>query len=259
MGFNALDVLNHAPKDFKILEIRGLLVAEKGAETIRPIHPTLSANRMRDEDGAAEVPAKVQEQAQESWILRRWVWAVWPLLEKLMEYKGDWMNETKGAPMMVSSIIATVTFAAAIAPPGGVWQEDTTYSCDNSPSCQICNNESICYAGSAVLGSYYPYDYIRFMKYDMTSFISALVVLFLLMSGFPLNNKFCLWLLSLAMCVTVSFLGRTFLLAMWLTIPYEMMSDFDRWKTVSYDVWRATVCAVALCLLGFGTCTKALG
>lgn len=100
---------------------------------------------------------------------------------------------------------------------------------------------------------------IRFMKYNMTSFISALVVLFLLMSGFPLNNKFCLWLLSLAMCVTVSFLGRTFLLAMWLTIPYEMMSDFDRWKTVSYDVWRATVCAVALCLLGFGTCTKALG
>ncbi|OWM79260.1 hypothetical protein CDL15_Pgr003432 [Punica granatum] len=63
-----------------------------------------------------------------------------------MDYRGDWMNDTRGSLMMVAIIIATITFAA----PGGVWQNDTIEALNGPGS----NDGIVCVAGNAVLAYY---------------------------------------------------------------------------------------------------------
>ncbi|OWM79268.1 hypothetical protein CDL15_Pgr003440 [Punica granatum] len=242
MGFTVLDVLNHSPKDIKSLEICEVLAATgagagAGAETVLLSQPrlTLTAEK-RAEAGAVQVPAEAQVLVPKSWKAR-----VWHFVKQIMEYSGDWMNDTKGSLMMVSSIIATCTFQAAIAPPGGVWQNDTTTATG------ACSNR-VCVAGNAVLAYYYPDRYYEFMKYDMVSFLGSLVVLFLVISGFPLSNKFCLWLLCLVMSGTVTCLGYTFFKAMWLVVPGHMISKYNELKDGLYWVWAVTAGIVGLFL-----------
>ncbi|OWM79262.1 hypothetical protein CDL15_Pgr003434 [Punica granatum] len=217
------DVLNPSPKNFKSLEIREILAAA-GAGA-----------------GAVQVPAEARCPVPKSRKAR-----VWHFVNSIMEYRGNWMNEQKGSLMMVSSIIATCTFQAAIAPPGGVWQNDTTMDmkgyCKNS-------TDSMCSAGKAVLSYYYPGEYYEFMKYNMVSFLGSLVVLFLVISGFPLSHKFCLWLLCLVMSGTVTCLGFTFFKAMWLVVPSHMTNHYDELKNGLYIVWAVTACIVGLFLL----------
>ncbi|OWM79256.1 hypothetical protein CDL15_Pgr003428 [Punica granatum] len=85
---------------------------------------------------------------------------------------------------MVSSIIATCPFQAAIALPGGVWQNDT-----NMAMAGPCSDSEVCAAGNAVLAYYSPEKYYDFMKYNMVSFLESLVVLFLVISGFPIEKQ----------------------------------------------------------------------
>ncbi|PKI32883.1 uncharacterized protein LOC116197484 [Punica granatum] len=138
-----------------------------------------------------------------------------------MDYRGDWMNDTRGTLMMVASIIATVTLQAGIVPPGGMWQQDIHEGLQ-------CSSKNICYAGEAVLTYYYPIDFMYFLICDMISFLGSLAVILLLICGFPISNKFCLWLLSLAMSVTVSSFGPTFFNAVWqsLATPLQRAQVF---------------------------------
>ncbi|OWM79258.1 hypothetical protein CDL15_Pgr003430 [Punica granatum] len=167
MDFSVLDVLNHSPKDFKSLEIREILAAARAragaaAETV-VLRPSLTRGAAkRDVDGAVEVPVEAQVPVPKAWKTR-----LGHFVTQIMEYRGDWMNDTKGSLMMVSSIIATCTFQAAIAPPGGVWQNDTNTSvAEESP----CTNSNVCVAGNAVSAYYYPHEYSDFMMYNMVSF-----------------------------------------------------------------------------------------
>ncbi|OWM79266.1 hypothetical protein CDL15_Pgr003438 [Punica granatum] len=245
MDFTVLDVLNHSPKDFKSLEIRETLAAARAragagaaAETV-VLRPRLTRGAAkRDVDGAVEVPAEAQVPAPKAWKTR-----VWHFVKQIMEYRGDWMNDTRGSLMTVSSIIATCTFQAAIAPPGGVWQNDTTTAIGGA-----CSNSRVCVAGTAVLAHYYPGTYFDFMKYSMVSFLGSLVVLFLVISGFPLNNKFCLWFLSLVMSGTVVFLGFTFFAAMTLVVPGGIIASYTKFKNDLYIVWAVTAGIVGLFL-----------
>ncbi|PKI50224.1 hypothetical protein CRG98_029297 [Punica granatum] len=205
MGFTVLDVLNHSPKDFKSLEICEVLAATgagagAGAETVLLSQPrlTLTAEK-RAEAGAVQVPAEAQVLVPKSWKAR-----VWHFVKQIMEYSGDWMNDTKG--------------------------------------------NRVCVAGNAVLAYYYPDRYYEFMKYDMVSFLGSLVVLFLVISGFPLSNKFCLWLLCLVMSGTVTCLGYTFFKAMWLVVPGHMISKYNELKDGLYWVWAVTAGIVGLFL-----------
>ncbi|KAF4399324.1 hypothetical protein G4B88_022407 [Cannabis sativa] len=45
------------------------------------------------------------------------------ILERLDDYKGEWLKEMRGSIMVVATVIATMTFQTATNPPGGVWQE----------------------------------------------------------------------------------------------------------------------------------------
>ncbi|KAK4762368.1 hypothetical protein SAY86_008136 [Trapa natans] len=271
MGFTALEVLNNqSPLDYKSLMIREILIVGSGplgSENIRLMssHGGADPNKREggggaiSETGIAVTDYTVEGEAEDQKAVQKCLMWARGCLDKLLDYRGDWMNETKGSLMMVSTIIATVTFSAAVAPPGGVWQEDTTKSvvmrrCRGNTRCAACSNESVCVAGAAVLRYLYPDSFIRFMKYDMIAFASSLVTVFLLISGFPLNNKFTLWILSLDMCVTITFLGLTFLEAISLITPpttYEnnMYGKYFKYRSVSFVVWMIMIGIVGIFLL----------
>ncbi|TQD93747.1 hypothetical protein C1H46_020646 [Malus baccata] len=145
---------------------------------------------------------------------RRW----WIKLMKWLRYPSDWLVETRGMLMVVATMISTMTFQAVVNPPGGVWQNDDT----NSTGCTADNR---CTAGTTVLGYVWKHDFVTFIKYNTTSFLASLCVTLLLISGFPLHNRLFMWLLSMSMCVTLTFLALTYLQVLFLIIPGNDIYD----------------------------------
>ena len=57
-----------------------------------------------------------------------------------LKYKGDWIEETCGALIVVATVITTITFQPAISPPGGVWQTNVKDASQGSK----CRPDSMC-------------------------------------------------------------------------------------------------------------------
>ena len=100
------------------------------------------------------------------------------------------IEETRGALMVVATVITTITFQPAISPPGGVWERNV----NNSTLGSQCGSGNTCVAGTSVAGSNHISSYQFFMLCNTSSFIASLCVVVLLISGFPLRNKICMGL-----------------------------------------------------------------
>ncbi|KAM2567368.1 hypothetical protein TB1_009748 [Malus domestica] len=144
----------------------------------------------------------------------RWCWIK---LMKWLRYPSNWVVETRGMLMVVATMISTMTFQAIVNPPGGVWETNNTnttiYYSGTNDNRTICSEERTCIAGTAVLsyGTDDVYNYFAaFLTSNTISFLASLSVTLLLVSGFPLHNRFCTWLLSMSICVTLTFLALTY-------------------------------------------------
>ena len=115
-------------------------------------------------------------------------------------------------------MITTITYQPSLSPPGRVWQTDI------KNSSEIACRNTTCKAGTLVL-AYGGYEdmFIQFLLCNSIAFTASLSVIFLLISGVPLKNKFIMVILTLAMCTTLTFLGLTNVLAFRLLIPEEIM------------------------------------
>ncbi|KAM1198998.1 ankyrin repeat-containing protein BDA1-like isoform X3 [Malus sylvestris] len=150
----------------------------------------------------------------------------WIKFMEWLRYPSNWVVETRGMLMVVATMISTMTFQTAVNPPGGVWQDNNTnssYPTDtyvgNSSSITVCTEESPCVAGTAVLGYISPDYFLSFITSNIISFLASLSVTLLLVSGFPLHNRLCMWLLSMSMCVSLTFLAVTYLNALYMIVP----------------------------------------
>ncbi|KAK7276515.1 hypothetical protein RIF29_17655 [Crotalaria pallida] len=106
----------------------------------------------------------------------------------------------RGNLMLVATVIATVNFQIAVNPPGGVWQSDTN-------SQQGCAYNKTCKAGTSVLAfanSNLVLDYEIFILLCTISFSASLTIILLLICGFPLSNRLVMWLLVIAMIISVT-------------------------------------------------------
>ena len=160
-------------------------------------------------------PTAMDNQESETPIQSRW--SKW--LEYL-RYKGDWLEETRGSLMVVATVITTITFQPALSPPGGFWQNDI----NNDTVASACGpDDKICEAGTLVSAYGRETLFLCFLISNTISFTASLCVTLLLISGFPLKNKVFMCILTFAMCTTLTFLGVTYILAIVLVLPDDLL------------------------------------
>ncbi|KAM1525932.1 hypothetical protein ACFX10_010332 [Malus domestica] len=138
----------------------------------------------------------------------------WIKLMKWLRHPSDWVVETRGMLMVVATMISTMTFQAAVNPPNP----------PNDPD------------------NYFPV----FITYNTISFLASLSVTLLLVSGFPLYNRFCTWLLSMSMCVTLTFLAQTYLISLFMIVPGTPTNTTLNLYVISVLTWTALLGIVGI-------------
>ncbi|KAF3450558.1 hypothetical protein FNV43_RR06647 [Rhamnella rubrinervis] len=214
------------PRDFKSLKIQSILMEYDIDGTVKH-HQGINLTLASKHKKSTELTSGATKE--------RW----WRKCSRKLNYKGDWVQDIHGSLMVVSTVISTMTFQTAINPPGGVWQEnktstigDNTKDRHNNPF--DCSEDDVCVAGTSVLARAWDYDYLRFMGFNTTAFLASLSVTLLLISGFPLKNKICMWFLSMAMCLSLTFMALTFLEGMFLVTPHSVEGSINGMYEISF-------------------------
>lgn len=181
-----------------------------------------------------------------------------------LKHKGDWLEEARGTLSLVATMISTITFQAAINPPGGIIQQnilpsntkDTSQSSDYNYRPLGCfddqnNNEMVCpgQAVSAFQSAENSYYFLPYLTFNTISFVSSLAITLLLVSGVPLKNKAVMWVLSIGMCITLTFLALTYLYGVFMITPFSFWYNCSsplKLQHVAYYTWIGLLVIVAV-------------
>ena len=161
--------------------------------------------------GGDDIVDRYNASAKTTQSRKKW----WKNLLKHLKYGGNQVEENRGYIMVVATVITIITFQQAASPPGGVWPQSgnvTHYSCQNIEVD----------AGTSVIGSINPLYYFYFMIFNAISFISSVIVTFLLINGFLIKNKMCIGLLTIALCTTLAFLIITDITIISMVTPFSI-------------------------------------
>ncbi|KAK3438840.1 hypothetical protein EUGRSUZ_C03399 [Eucalyptus grandis] len=224
-GFSALDIVEYFPKDFKVIELRELLVNARALRAIRfPASTTHQAivDNTNEEivtvDLASIAPLSTNTPPVE---------AVPPpsLVGEIGKQEEDkhkkWIEKKRNSLMITATVIAAMAYQAGISPPGGVWDNDQKDK----------NNGAILhYAGTPIMAANDPKGYPMFWTYNTISFLASLSTIFLLISGFPLGKKVLMWILMATMWVTIIFTALTYLRSMLAFLNVKREFE-DTWPT----------------------------
>ncbi|XP_057455118.1 uncharacterized protein LOC130746496 [Lotus japonicus] len=134
-----------------------------------------------------------------------------------------WVKNMRGSVSLTASIIATMAFQLATNPPGGVFQANGGDSVAKIKSC--LDNDAIQCPGEAVLAVVNEDDYSLFLTFNTISFISSLSVCLLLVSGIPLKHRVIIWILSIGMCISITSLALTYLVAASMVTPNHVWGN----------------------------------
>ena len=111
-----------------------------------------------------------------------------------------WLKKERDSLMIVATVIAAMAYQAGLNPPSGVWQKDS----DSKGAFDYL-------AGTSIIAYKYPKGYPRFMAYNTVSFVASLSIIFMLISGLPIKRRIFMWLLMVAMWITITFMALTYL------------------------------------------------
>ena len=127
----------------------------------------------------------------------------------------SWLEKQRGILILAALVVAGMAFHAGISPPGGA----------------VTDTQNGRYQlGNAVQGEVDMDKYNTFVMYNTFTMILSLAIVLLLISGFPLRNKFLMWLLTIATLFTVVFMVATYLQSL------EMMASHDGYVDVT-SIW----------------------
>ncbi|ONI24941.1 hypothetical protein PRUPE_2G270500, partial [Prunus persica] len=107
------------------------------------------------------------------------------LVEFFKFKKGrDSPSDARDALLVVAVLVATTTYQVAANPPGGVWQDAVL---NKNGTTSNTSNASTHYAGTDILGSYYPAYFIVFAVFNSIGFSMSLHMIKILTTNFPLQ------------------------------------------------------------------------
>lgn len=151
--------------------------------------------------------------------------------------KSVWLEEMRGNLSLVATVISTISFQALINPPGGFIIQGIN-SDDQPMECLTFTDNSTACPGDSLSAITYPGYFHRYLKYNTIAFISSLCVALLLVSGIPLRHKAVIWMLSIGMCITLTFLTLTYLNGLYLVTPDgELFDSAYHISKVSLKTW----------------------
>ncbi|WVZ03496.1 hypothetical protein V8G54_024302 [Vigna mungo] len=174
MGYTALDMVEHVPKDMRSLQIKLMLMDAgfKNNENNQVHHPPSAS--------VIDVPpSRTMNPSEKFWSLKR--------VNKVLQHKSGRLEEMRGMLSLVSTMISTVTFGVVINPPSG-----------DVPTWSAMHIE-------------YREMLTSFLTMNTISFIASLGVTLLLISGVPLKNEVTMGMLSVGTCVCLTFLVLTYI------------------------------------------------
>jgi hypothetical protein len=158
-----------------------------------------------------------------------------------------WVEDVKVSISLAASIIATMTFALATNPPGGVVQASLAdvgnHYCNETTTAG--NITKLC-VGQALLASipHYKHDYIAFLAFDTICFFASITIIFLLVSGIPMDNKATVSILSLMIILALTSLAFTFIMAAKLITPDALWNSYRNVLFIAPALWTVILIIV---------------
>lgn len=167
---------------------------------------------------------------------------------KAHKKKDEWLKDMRGNLSLLATVIATMTFQSAINPPGGIRPASETgeITCPDTSK-----NITVPCPGEAVLSVLKADTYNSFLYCNTICFASSLAVCLLLVSGFPLKNRFFIWFFSICMCITLTSLTLTYFFGLQMVTPNDVWDNsFFSMVGVVIFIWVILlgIVAIFLCL-----------
>ncbi|KAG8650311.1 uncharacterized protein LOC110619579 [Manihot esculenta] len=131
---------------------------------------------------------------------------------KYLDYQGNWLEKTRGNLMIVATVIASMAFQAVINPPSELWKDDFQETvCRVGMIKDALANKRIIEARNLAITCINKYNSQEFIICNTVSFSASLSIIFLL-TVLPLRNKISMWILLVAMSITVVFIAATYVI-----------------------------------------------
>nr|XP_043611832.1 ankyrin repeat-containing protein ITN1-like [Erigeron canadensis] len=179
-GLTALDVLEQCPRDIRGLEIQNLL-AEANFQRAKDFKLSQMSIEIKSSDNVNILEISKPKR----WISRLWRW--------YLNNNGNWLEKQRGILILATIIVAITSFYSALHPPGGT----ITNTKDGT-------------LGNAVQAELDMDSFESFVIQNTVIMVISLFILVVLLSGIPLRNKFCLWVLNLAVFCILVFVTFTY-------------------------------------------------
>ncbi|KAA8540259.1 hypothetical protein F0562_024178 [Nyssa sinensis] len=233
-GFTALDVLEHYPRDLKTMEIREFLLqagVRRRAQGLRTsLQPQSQINVLTTTIPIIETRSRLLDRSETCNSKARQLLKEFG--DRFFKIENEWLADARGNLLMAATLTATVAFGAGINPPGSVWQDNLNNSDANS--------------GTSVFARTQAKSYAYFLSCNTVTFMASLIIILLMISGFPLKHRFSLWLLTMAMCTALAGMAFTYIISLILLTPDRYDASI-KIVSISLCIWLA-VCGIVLLL-----------
>ncbi|KAK2994872.1 hypothetical protein RJ640_001652 [Escallonia rubra] len=250
-GFTALDVIEHVPKDMKSVDIRDLLVAAGALRAIdlSPVsRATNSATTGDDHDNGITSSVLYEHRAllprppSRGSRMKKPTW--WKKIHKVTMNRSKkqhtWLEKKYDALLVAATLIAAMAYQATLNPPGGIRQDDKTVDFGGNKTINF-------YAGTSTMAAHFPIRFDIFWICNTMSFLAALSVVFLVVSGLPLKQRIFAWLLMKIMWVAITSMAAMYVQSVKLLTPRNIGSMVENWTYDDFaSLWKRIVDTVGM-------------